>query len=108
MITVLPLSKHLTVDSFVPSVVALEPSQASTYEESGCLDASAMRSLESVRQIFPMGDDIVVAGVLVPNPGVLITTKFCEFLTNLDSTKSRKTSGCLLMEKALREKCKTG
>ena len=66
------------------------------------------RSLEPFGGVVPMADKIVVAGVLVPNPGVLLATKICEFLANLNSENSGKTIGCLLEEKALREKHKKG
>ncbi|XBH92670.1 hypothetical protein VPH35_083748 [Triticum aestivum] len=65
---------------------------------------SNTRSLEPFRGVVPKADKIVVAGLLVPNPGVLLATKICEFLANLDSENSGKTIGCLLEEKALREK----
>ena len=92
-----------------PSPPPLEPSQS----EYACVegdgpDMANMRSLEPFGGVVPMADKIVVAGVLVPNPGVLLATKICEFLANLDSENSGKTIGCLLEEKALREKHKKG
>lgn len=51
-------------------------------------------------------DEIVVAGVLLPNSGVLLAINFFEFLVNLGSENSGKTTGCLLKEKTLREKHK--
>ncbi|XBH76094.1 hypothetical protein VPH35_102790 [Triticum aestivum] len=92
-----------------PSPPPLEPSQPEyAYVEGDGPVTTNRRSLEPFGGVVPMADKIVVAGVLVPNPGVLLATKICEFLANLDSENSGKTIGCLLEEKALREKHKKG
>lgn len=64
--------------------------------EIGGVDTASTHSPESFKWVVPMVDEIVVAGVLVPNPGVILATKICEFLINLDPKNFRKTIGCLL------------
>ena len=109
------LGEHIQGGSLVHSVVALapapttpDPSQASLYEEKSCRDSSVMHSPKPIGLMVPVGEDIVVAGVVVPNPGALFAAKLCDFLAELDADKSGKTIGCLLKEKALRDKCKKG
>ena len=75
----------MTVAS-TPSPPPLEPACV----ESGGPGTSGRCSLEPFGGVVPMADEIVVAGVLVPNPGVLLATKICEFLANLDSENSGK------------------
>lgn len=95
------LPEPLEVNSRVPSVVAWaptsppqEPSQTSSDEESVSLGTAGTHSPEPIGRVVPMGDGVVVAGVPVPYLGDMFTIKFVEYLTNLDSTKS-KTFGCL-------------
>ncbi|XBJ00001.1 hypothetical protein VPH35_019982 [Triticum aestivum] len=96
----------MTVAS-TPSPPPLEPSQPEyAYVEGDGLVTTNMQPLEPFGGVVPMANKIVVARVLVPNPGVLLATKICEFLANLDSENSGKMIGCLLEEKALREKHK--
>lgn len=109
------LGEHLQGGSLVPSVMALapapttpDPSQASLYEEKSYRDSSVMHSPKPSGLMVPVGEDIVVAGVVVPNPGALFAAKLCDFLAELDADKSGKTIGCLFKEKALRDKCKKG
>ena len=83
------LGEHLQGGSLVPSVVALapatttpDPSQASLYEEKSCHDSSVMHSSKPIGLMVPVGEDIVVAGVVVPNPGPLFAAKLCDFSQN--------------------------
>ena len=56
--------------------------------------------------MVPVGEDIVVAGVVVPNPEAVFAAKLYDFLIELDPTKYEKTIGCLLKKSALTDKCK--
>jgi hypothetical protein len=89
-----PSMEHLKVDLVVPSIVAwapttppLDPCQASTNEGSTAPDAPTTHSPESIRHLVPMGDDVDVTGVSLPNLGDMFVVKLCEFLTNFVPTK---------------------
>lgn len=59
---------------------------------------AATHSPESIWHVVPMVMVFVVARVFLPRPWDMFAIKLFEFLTNLDSTKS-KMVGCLLKEK---------
>jgi hypothetical protein len=102
-----PSSENLMVDSLVPSTMAwesntpLESSLVATLEESDAPDIAAVQSNESTVQVVHADADVAVVGVPKPNLGITFAIKFYEFLSKLDSEKSKKTIGCLLKEKGL-------
>lgn len=83
------LGEHLQGGSLVPSVVALAPapttpgpSQASLYEEKSCRDSSVMHSPKPIGLMVPVGEDIVVAGVVCLILGPSSPPSFVIFLQN--------------------------
>lgn len=61
--------------------------------------------------VVPIGDEVVVSGALAPVPGAPFTKEICDFLATLDLLnldRSGKMIGCLLKEKAIRDKSNRG
>ncbi|XBI96188.1 hypothetical protein VPH35_032508 [Triticum aestivum] len=107
-----PLSvEQLKVDPLESSVVALpplpplEPSQMLDSEK-GDSDVAMSCSSVSIGQVVPVGDMVVAPRALARVPGALIAKEICHFLATLDAANpgSGKTIGCLLKEKAIRDK----
>ena len=62
------------------------------------------------QKVVRVGDKVVAAGVLSHVPVAAFAQKLCDFIASLkgDSPGFGKTIGCLLMEKAFRDKSKKG
>ena len=108
-----PLSVgQLKVDPLETSVVALpplpplEPIQILDFKEKGDSDVAMSCSSESIGHMVPAGDVVVAPRAMARVPRALIAKEICDSLATLDVANpgSGKTIGCLLKEKANRDK----
>jgi hypothetical protein len=85
-----------------------EPTPSLAFLERGGLDVVVPCSPESTRREVSPDKEVIMSNALAQVPSALFARKLCNYLINLeaDDPGSGKTIGCLLDERAIRNKSK--